>query len=732
VIETEWPGDLARAHDLPVEHAVGDWVLALDADEVLDPDARRRIAALTGSGRFDGYELPVRNYQYHWPMAKWRSADPRDPLTRGAVGYVPTHVVRLFRRREGYRYRGRVHQSVRPAIVAAGGRIGAAAIPIHHYGFLRTDRNKTDLYVRLARRQVDDEPENPRGWIDLGVVLLEQEQLAASADAFRRALALGDRTCAAFQLGSTLLDLGEAAVAIPNLKDAIHDNPNDEAPSYDRADAWEALGVAWEEGGRLREAAKAYRTALELRPDSPAALCNLAGLLVDTGRLAPGECLVSSLVARYPGAATTWSLVGALKLRQGDPDGALLALERALDVDPAKVAVLLNLALAHRRSGHPRKAARANAAARELGGTREATRLDLEKPLPAPRRQTRSSLHVKRPGTVLHVIGTLAGGAGRVLVEGARALQGRPQLVVCDEASTYRGERLRGELDEAGVEVVTGHTEEAFRFVLERLRPAVVLHHWWGHPFVPHALHSFDERWVCIGHAHLPMPPGYDAYVVASKFLRQFQNHLPRDSVRLIPNGVDVTSFLPREPRRAGDAVTIVMLSRLEPAKFPHRLLAYLPVQQSCRVLIAGSGGRRYEIEPELEEAGLAGRVRFAGPIPSREVPRFLARADIGLHVTETHEETFGIAVLEMLAAGLPVVAQPRGALPELIVSGRNGFLAAGEREIAARLGELVESEDLRRRMGAAAQRAARRFDIARFRASIRALVEEIEATTGS
>src|SRR3712207_6391939 len=46
VVEEEWPGDLGKAHDLPAAHARGEWVLALDADEVLDPSARGRVRDL--------------------------------------------------------------------------------------------------------------------------------------------------------------------------------------------------------------------------------------------------------------------------------------------------------------------------------------------------------------------------------------------------------------------------------------------------------------------------------------------------------------------------------------------------------------------------------------------------------------------------------------------------------------------------------------------------------------
>lgn len=92
----------------------------------------------------------MRNYSYVWE-AKWRPADPRDPLTRGASGYLPTWPVRLFRNHSAHRYAGRLHQCVGPSIRRRGGRLGDADVPIHHYGFLRVGRVKSPLYRALAR-----------------------------------------------------------------------------------------------------------------------------------------------------------------------------------------------------------------------------------------------------------------------------------------------------------------------------------------------------------------------------------------------------------------------------------------------------------------------------------------------------------------------------------------------------------------------------------------------------
>ena len=556
VIHAAWPGDLGKAHDLPVAHAQGDWVLSLDGDEALDPGTRHLVRDLAASGAHDGYILPVRNYTYDW-IDRWQPSDPRDPLTFGAAGYVETAPVRLFRRCAHYTYSGRLHQTMRHAIIRSGGRLGTAPVPIHHYGLLRSDRSKSTLYAKLARQQAHDAPDDPRSWIELGIALGDSEAEAA-ADAFRRARTLGERPTASFLLATALLDLARPAEAIPLLREAIRGNPRDTLTCFHRADAWESLGTAFEDLARPREAERAYRAAMRARADSPAAVVNLAALLAEKDRTGEAEALVERLLERYRGYAIVWNTLGVIRLRQGDPAGAREALETALDIDPGSVPAQTNLGIAYGRLGHPRKAARALAAA-------------------------------------------------------STPTLGNP-------AMSSRG---------------------AGRFARSRAR------------------------------------------------------------------------------------VTIVMVARLAPGMFPRRMLDYLEPLADLhpRVLIAGSGARRHEIEPEIRDRGLTRIVRFVGPVTRARVPAFLRSADIGLHLTETHQELCPVAILEMMAAGLPIVAEPKAGLAEMVTSGTNGYLERDQVAITSRLRELILSPGLRRRMGAASRRAAARFDVTRFDGAMRQLV---------
>ena len=105
-------------------------------------------------------------------------------------------------------------------------------------------------------------------------------------------------------------------------------------------------------------------------------------------------------------------------------------------------------------------------------------------------------------------------------------------------------------------------------------------------------------------------------------------------------------------------------------------------------------------------ELNIAHRVRFLGYLP--EVREVLGRMQL-LVMPTMHFESFGIAAVEAMAMGLPVVASRVGGLAEIVEDGRTGFLVKpGDAvELAGAVRRLMDSPDMRARMGQAGRRRA-------------------------
>ena len=156
-----------------------------------------------------------------------------------------------------------------------------------------------------------------------------------------------------------------------------------------------------------------------------------------------------------------------------------------------------------------------------------------------------------------------------------------------------------------------------------------------------------------------------------------------------VPLGVDLTTFRPRTNQAQGQ-ILLVHCGRLSAEKKPQRSLTTLATLRASglpvRLVVAGDGPLRARLERRAARAGLP--VTFAGFLSGRaDLAALLASADVAL--APGPAETFGLAALEALACGTPVVVSAESALPE--VAGEAGAsvpgedLAAGVRAVLAR-----------------------------------------------
>jgi phosphatidylinositol alpha-1,6-mannosyltransferase len=236
-----------------------------------------------------------------------------------------------------------------------------------------------------------------------------------------------------------------------------------------------------------------------------------------------------------------------------------------------------------------------------------------------------------------------------------------------------------------------------------RLDVPVVSHH---HHLDPSPLNRSIERRAI---------DASDAVVVGSEFARrQLRAELGArtDHVHVVPYGVD-TAFVPQPPRAdlvqryglAGHPVAL-FLGGLKPRKnLPLLLDVWARVVSSApdaRLLIAGGGPMRAELEQHARRLGIDATVVFAGYVPEDDKVAHFNLADV--FVFPSAMEGFGLSIAEAMSCGLPVVASDRGSIPEIVVDGETGFVCdpdAPERHVE-RLVALLGDPALRAKLGRA------------------------------
>ncbi|MCY4229331.1 MAG: glycosyltransferase family 4 protein [Alphaproteobacteria bacterium] len=191
--------------------------------------------------------------------------------------------------------------------------------------------------------------------------------------------------------------------------------------------------------------------------------------------------------------------------------------------------------------------------------------------------------------------------------------------------------------------------------------------------------------------------------------------------VHYIPNGVDTGAFRFDADARArhrkswacGDDAVLLLARRLVPkngVKDFAEACGYL-ADYPCRIVIAGDGPERPEMEEIFAVSGLRERVLFLGSVPNPEMPGIYSAADIA--VLPSHMEATSISGLEAMACGLSLVGTDVGGIPDLISDGVTGSLvpARDPQALAAGIRNLVESSPRRQAFGdAARQKAVSRF----------------------
>ncbi len=180
------------------------------------------------------------------------------------------------------------------------------------------------------------------------------------------------------------------------------------------------------------------------------------------------------------------------------------------------------------------------------------------------------------------------------------------------------------------------------------------------------------------------------------------------DRIVRIPNGVDIARFTPAGPIRSDSpAHTVLFLGRLDGQKGVETLLtawgevaARLP---EAILVIAGQGPQEAALRAAVTQAGMAGRVRFLGPVSDPEAHLRVASA----FVLPSHHEGLPNVLLEAMATGLPCVATAIGGTMDAATDGCDALLVPPGDAAALAKGLLciLTDGDLAERLGAAARR---------------------------
>jgi phosphatidylinositol alpha-mannosyltransferase len=243
---------------------------------------------------------------------------------------------------------------------------------------------------------------------------------------------------------------------------------------------------------------------------------------------------------------------------------------------------------------------------------------------------------------------------------------------------------------------------------------------YWASGAIVATMHTSNPRSRVLSLLVPAVQPAYEKIrgriAVSEAARRTMVEHLGGDAV-LIPNGVTVRKYADAEPLPGwpGDGGAIGFLGRIdEPRKGLVVLLqafARLAVERpGLRLLVAGPGDGD-DID-EVLPSDVRDRVHVLGQLTEEDKTRMLASVDVFV-APNLGKESFGIVLLEAMAAGTPVLASNIEAFRRVLDDGKAGVLVpvGDAAALAAAAGELLDSPERRRALSHAARSIVRKYD---------------------
>jgi len=262
-------------------------------------------------------------------------------------------------------------------------------------------------------------------------------------------------------------------------------------------------------------------------------------------------------------------------------------------------------------------------------------------------------------------------------------------------------------------------------------------------PFVPFLslflLRESSSVNVATFHAYAGFSPSYEfgsralrgyaarlhGRIAVSAAARHFIDRFFPGDYKVIPNGVDVGRFANAVPvaRWQDGTPNVLFVGRHEPRKgLLHLLKAHRILRKTgsdARLLVVGSGPQEREARRYVATRGLQG-VEFIGRVTDDQKAQLFRTADVFVSPA-TGGESFGIVLLEAMAAGAPVVCSDIHGYKGVVRRGREGLLVPPRepRALAVAIDRLLSDAGLREQMGAAGQARAEEFSWPRVTAKV-------------
>jgi len=267
IFDFKWNNDFSAARNESLRHATKDWILVLDADEVIAKDDLEKIkSAIENADELVGFSFEQRSYINDFFEGAVKN-DSELEIVRDCRFYIPHYLVRLFKNNTGLYFKHKVHELVEDSIKEKGLNYRKSGVVLHHFGSLKDAgliSRKTEQYSKIILRQMEEEPENARYNYQAARMYLGKGDFTNALKYFEKTAKLSPNYKLVFsEIAKIYLQMGEKNRAIEYFKKSMKCNPDNPSPANN-------LAVVYMSMGKFELAKKILEEQLKLHPDNQA------------------------------------------------------------------------------------------------------------------------------------------------------------------------------------------------------------------------------------------------------------------------------------------------------------------------------------------------------------------------------------------------------------------------------------------------------------------------------
>jgi len=354
VFDLEWKDDFSLAHNYAISKATGDWILVLDADEMISTKDHKRLLKLLEEEKVDGYILEQRTYSKNIEAHNWSICEGDYEEENGFAGYFSAKLTRLFRNNKDYHFTNRNHDIVEPSIKEKGGKIMDSSIPIHHYAKAKSNEFfslKMEQYLYMGLSQIKEDPSNPRPYYEVGLIYMAKDDLKSAEKNFKKVVELNESyKTANTQLGIIELKRKNLRKAAEIFQESIKRQPKQDL-------VYLYLGDLMMMINKFQKAANIYKEAALLNPKNFVAHQKYCTAMVQYGKPDIALAVLLKILNKNKSIIDVYNSIGEIYFAKKNYEKAKQVLQKGIKVadeqenDAKKMMLMINLADAYKNLG---------------------------------------------------------------------------------------------------------------------------------------------------------------------------------------------------------------------------------------------------------------------------------------------------------------------------------------------------------------------------------------------